>query len=57
MDDEEEGLRKGKDAPLGLLDSLRVLLGVSERLDVDGIGLVNLVLGSVSDEDGLSSPL
>ena len=44
------------DEPLWSLCSVRVLLGVSQSLDVDGVGLVNLIGGSVSDEDWLSSP-
>lgn len=45
------------DQPLGALDTVLVGLGVSEGGDVDFIGLVDLVLGSVTDEDGLASPL
>ena len=42
--------------PLRPLHTLLVGLWVSELLDVDSTGLVNLILGPVSDEDGLSSP-
>jgi hypothetical protein len=45
------------DKPLGVLDTGAVLLGISESRDVDLVCLVDLVLGSVSDEDGLASPL
>lgn len=45
------------DEPLGLLDSVRVGLGVTESLPLGVLGLLDLVGGTVSDEDGLSSPL
>lgn len=45
------------DEPLGLLSALRVGLGVAQRLDVDRVGLSDLVRGAVADEDGLSTPL
>lgn len=44
------------DEPLGLLDTLGIGLGVSQRLNLDGVGLLNLVGCSVADENGLSSP-
>lgn len=44
------------DQPLGALDTVLIGLGVSEGGDVDFVGLVDLVLGSVADEDGLASP-
>jgi len=44
------------DEPLGSLGSVAILLRVSQRLDVDGVGLVDLVRRSVSDENRLSSP-
>ena len=44
------------DEPLGSLGSVAILLRVSQRLDVDGVGLFNLVGSSVSDENWLSSP-
>jgi hypothetical protein len=50
--------KKGKrDEPLRLLDSVSIGLRVPQALDVDLVGLGNLVSRSVSDEDGLSSPL
>jgi hypothetical protein len=49
--------RTQHDEPLRLSGTGAVLLGVSERRNVDLVGLVDLVLGSVSDEDGLASPL
>lgn len=42
--------------PLGLLDTFGIGLGVSQRLNLDGVGLLNFVGCSVADEDGLSSP-
>ena len=45
------------DQPLGLLDTNIIGLGVTESSDVDLVGLVDLALGSVSDEDGLATPL
>lgn len=44
------------DQPLGALDTVLIGLGVSKGRDVDFVGLVDLVLGSVTDEDGLASP-
>ena len=44
------------DQPLGSLGSVAILLRVSQRLDVDGVGLVDLVRRSVSNEHWLSSP-
>lgn len=40
-----------------LLNSVAVLLRVTEGLEVDLVSLFNLASGSVTDEDGLSSPL
>ena len=45
------------DQPLGLLDTLLVGLGIAQGGDVDLVGLINLALGTVADEDGLASPL
>lgn len=45
------------DEPLGLLHTVGVGLGVTERLDLDRVGLGNLVGGTVTDEDGLATPL
>lgn len=45
------------DKPLRLLDTVVVALGVAEAGNLDLVGLGNLVLGSVSDEDGLTTPL
>lgn len=45
------------DEPLGLLDAVGVGLRVAERLNLDGVGLVNLGGGAVADEDGLATPL
>lgn len=54
---EPGGERTQHDEPLGLLDSVRVGLGVTESLPLGILGLLDLVGGTVSDEDGLSSPL
>lgn len=43
--------------PLTSLCTVTVLLGVTQALDVDLVGFLDLGLGSVSDEDWLSSPL
>lgn len=45
------------DKPLGLLDTVVVSLGISQTGDIDLVGRVDLVLGSVSDENGLATPL
>ena len=45
------------DEPLRLLDSVGIRLGVTESLPLGVLGLLDLVGGTVSDEDGLSSPL
>jgi hypothetical protein len=51
------GVHTQHDKPLGVLDTLIVGLGVSQASNVDLVGSVNFVLGSVSDEDGLATPL
>jgi hypothetical protein len=48
---------KLRHSPLGTLGTVLVGLGVTQRLDVDGAGLLDLVRGAVTDENGLSSPL
>ena len=45
------------DQPFGLLDTVLVRLGISQLLPVDLVGLVDLLLCAVADEDGLASPL
>lgn len=45
------------DQPLGLLNTLVVGLGVAQALPLCVTGLVDLILGTVTDEDGLSTPL
>lgn len=45
------------DKPLGLLDTVVISLGISQTGDIDLVGGVDLVLGSVSDENGLATPL
>jgi hypothetical protein len=56
IEEEVQG-RTQHDQPLGLLDTITVLLRVSQRLPLCVLGLLNLVLGAVSDEDGLATPL
>ena len=51
------GSRTQHDQPLGLLDTLAVGLGVAESLPLGVLGLLDLALGAVADEDGLASPL
>lgn len=53
----DRGSRTQHDKPLGLLDTVVVGLGVTERGNGDLVGLVDLGLGAVADEDGLASPL
>lgn len=45
------------DQPLGLLYTLRIGLGVAERFPLCVLGLLDLALCAVADEDGLASPL
>lgn len=45
------------DEPFWFLGALLVCLWVSQGLDVDLVGFVDFGLGSVADEDGLSTPL
>ena len=49
--------RTKHDKPLGLLDTVLVGLGVTEGLPFGLLGLVDLLLGAVTDEDGLTTPL
>jgi hypothetical protein len=51
------GRRTQHDEPLRLLDTVLIGLGVAEGRDVNLVGLVNLLLGTVADEDGLAAPL
>lgn len=43
--------------PLGVLHTLLIGLGVTERSDIDLVGLVDFILGTVTDEHGLTTPL
>jgi hypothetical protein len=52
----EQG-RTQHDEPLRLLNSVRIGLGVTESLPLGIVGLLDLFGGTMSDEDGLSSPL
>jgi hypothetical protein len=44
------------DQPLRLLDTILILLGVSQCLHFDIFGFLNLVCGAVADEDWLATP-
>lgn len=44
------------DQPFRLLNAVRIGLRVSQGLNLDGVGLFDLVGCSVADEDGLASP-
>jgi len=45
------------DEPLGALHTLVIGLGVTETLPLGLTGLIDLGLGTVTDEDGLATPL
>jgi hypothetical protein len=45
------------DQPLGLLDTVLIGLRITESLPVILLSLLNFVLGTVTDENGLSTPL
>jgi hypothetical protein len=45
------------DEPLGTLDTVLIGLGVTETLPLGSTGLIDLGLGAVTDEDGLTTPL
>lgn len=45
------------DKPLGLLNTVLIGLRITESLPLNGVGLVDFILGTVTDEDGLSTPL
>ena len=45
------------DEPLGALDTVLIRLGVTETLPLGSTGLIDLGLGAVTDEDGLTTPL
>ena len=51
------GCRTKHDEPLGVLNTLLVGLRITQRGVVDLVGLVDLALGAVADEDGLTTPL
>lgn len=44
------------DEPLGTLDAVLIGLGVTETLPLGLTGLIDLALGAVTDEDGLTTP-
>ena len=45
------------DQPLRVLDTVLVGLRVTKRGNLDVVGFIDLVLGTVTDEDGLATPL
>lgn len=45
------------DQPLGLLGTVLVRLRIAERLPVGVTGFIDLLLGAVTDENGLATPL
>lgn len=45
------------DQPLRLLNTVAIGLGITKRLPLGALGLLDLVAGTVTDEDGLASPL
>lgn len=49
--------RTKHDQPLGALDTVLVGLGVTQSLPFGLTGLIDLTLGTVTDEDGLTTPL
>jgi hypothetical protein len=51
------GAHTNHDEPLGLLDALAVLLRVAKSLPLGVLGLLDLVGGTVANEDGLAAPL
>lgn len=50
------GLLTEHDEPLGTLDAVLIGLGVTETLPLGLTGLIDLALGAVTDEDGLTTP-
>lgn len=48
--------RTKHDQPLGVLDTVRVRLRVAQRLPLGAVGLGNLIISAVTDENGLASP-
>lgn len=44
------------DKPFRLLDTVGISLRVTEGLNLDGVGLLNLGGSAVADEDGLATP-
>lgn len=53
----DSGMRTKHNQPFGLLDTVRIGLGVTERLPLCVLSLLDLILGAVSDENWLASPL
>jgi hypothetical protein len=51
------GVPTQHDKPLRLLNTVFIGLRITERGDIDLVGFGDLVLGTVADEDGLSTPL
>lgn len=50
------GIHTNHDQPLRLLNTILILLGIPQCLDLDVLGLLDLVGGSVANEDWLASP-
>jgi hypothetical protein len=48
--------RTNHDQPLRLLNTILILLGIPQCLNLDVLGLLDLVRGSVANEDWLASP-
>ena len=49
-------LRTNHDQPLRFLNTILILLGIPQCLNLDVLGLLDLVRGSVANEDWLASP-
>lgn len=56
MESSKKVLHTNHDQPFWLLDTVSIGLWISQSLNLDVLGLLNLVGGSVSDEDGLTTP-
>jgi hypothetical protein len=57
--DSRRGLERAHtdhDQPFRLLDTVLILLRIPQRLDLDALGLLDFIGGSVADEDWLASP-
>src|SRR3546814_13440703 len=52
----EMGADADDDEPLGLLDARRIGLRIGQRLDIDRLGLLDLLLRPVVDEHRIATP-